>query len=365
VGSKKNAKILKNKLKWPPWCAQLDCSSCPRRPLKSNRLLSTTFSLPQLLTKENIAIMKAENNKLKIALYPNINLILLGKAKIMNSNFKSVFTVRILLIVSSLTLVAIGGVFLYFFYLQPHPQVPPYRPELQVCKEDSDCAVAIRLSACCGCPKVFSKDQIKKDKNLVIYEEGKNYSSRPPLSCRGVMCQPCKPILGAVCSNNRCQEPQKWDEILRVCSNCYTAAALAAYRDDNLPEAIQFCKLDSNKDQCFFSIIREAIFKNKITDASRLCREEVKENQATCLQEIAQAVAKTDLQDGLKICREIRVDSLERDNCFHNLAVTAKEKGDTSQALNICRMMSSHVEECKDLINRYCDIYPLRPECLK
>jgi hypothetical protein len=198
--------------------------------------------------------MKAENNKLKIALYLNINLTLLSKAKIMRFNFQANFAVKLFFLI----LVVVGGIFLYSFYFQPVSQIPPYRPDLQVCKEDSDCAVGIRLDAyCCGLD-VYSKEQIKKDRNLEIYEEGKDYSSKRPASWRKVVCLPCKPILGAVCSDNRCQEPQKWDEILRVCANCYIPAALAAYKDNNYPKAIQLCELDNNKDECFLSIAQEA-----------------------------------------------------------------------------------------------------------
>lgn len=307
--------------------------------------------------------MKAENNKLKIALYLNINLILLSKAKIMNFNFQANFAVKLFLIAIFLTLLVVGGIFLYSSYFQPISQIPPFRPEIQVCKEDSDCAVGIRLDACCCGLGVYSKEQIKKDKNLDIYEEGKDYSSKRPISCKNVICSPCKPILGAVCSSNRCQEPQKWDEILRVCANCYIPAALAAYKDNNYQKATQLCELDSNKDECFLSVAREAMYKNKTTDALKLCREEVKERQGTCLRETAQEIAKADIEEGLKICREVQADNLEKDNCFHNIAVTAREKGNTSQALNICQMMSTGVEDCKDLINRYCDIYPQYPGC--
>lgn len=315
---------------------------------------------------------KNRNNKVETALYFNINLNLLNKAKIINFNLQTSFTAKLFLVVAFLALVGAAGFFLYSYYFQPHPQIPPYRPELQVCKEDSDCAVAIRLNACCSCPEVYSKDQIKKDKNLAIYEEGKTYSRRRPLSCINVKCNLCRPMaFGAVCSNNRCQEPEKWDEFLRVCPNCFTVAALAAYRDNNYPKAIQLCELDRNEDQCFLSIAREAIYhvKDKISDALRLCREKVRENQPTCLRETAQEIAKTDIENGLKICGEILTDDGERancfHNCFHNVAVTAKEQDIITQALTICQMISSRVEDCEDLINQYCDIYPQSSLCIQ
>lgn len=283
----------------------------------------------------------------------------------MNFNLQTNFTAKLFLAVAFLALVGAAGFYLYSYYFQPQPQVPPYRPELQTCKEDSDCTIGIRLDACCCRLNVYSKEQIKKDKNLEIYEEGKDYSSKRPISCRRVMCKPCKSILGAVCSNNYCQDPQRWDEILRVCANCYIPAAITAYRDNNYQKAIQLCKLDSNKDECFLSVARDAMYKNKTTDALKLCREEIKERQGTCLRESAQEIAKTDIENGLKICGEILTDDGEKANCFHNVAVTAKEQDKITQALTICQMISSRVEDCEDLFNQYCDMYPQDSLCVQ
>lgn len=59
--------------------------------------------------------------------------------------------------------------------------------EIPVCQIDSDCVLAINVGSACSCTKVYSKDQLQRNKNLVPYEKGKDYS-RPNSR---VACEPC------------------------------------------------------------------------------------------------------------------------------------------------------------------------------
>ena len=74
------------------------------------------------------------------------------------------------------------------------------------CESDSDCALGLRLDKCCPCPEAFAISEINADPNIVIYEEGKDYSDLIKVDCKNVQCAPCPPIhqIKAVCRNKRC-----------------------------------------------------------------------------------------------------------------------------------------------------------------
>ena len=237
------------------------------------------------------------------------------------------------------------------------------------CNDDRDCVVAIQLNRCCDCPSVYPKKQVDDDPNLVVYESGKDYSSIMTVDCEGFMCKPCPPPpLGAVCSNNTCQEPRTWEEILRVCPDCYFQAAIAAYKQNNLSKAIELCDLVTSKDfygidkreSCLLRIAR--LMMRKDTDETiKFCSEHLDKRKGGCLREVAEEIAKTDIEKALEVCGCIVDDpSLgysPKNNCYHNIAVKAREINE-SRALEICEMMSERAEDCKDLILRYYEICP-------
>ncbi len=237
------------------------------------------------------------------------------------------------------------------------------------CNNDSDCVVAIRLDRCCDCPSVYPKKEVEDDPNLVVYESGKDYSAIRTVDCGRIMCTPCPPLpLGAVCSNNTCQEPRTWEEILRVCPDCYFQASRAAYKQDNLSKAIELCDLITSKDfhgiddreNCLLNIAR-LMMENDTDKAVSFCSEHLDKRKGVCLREVAEEIAETDIEKALEICDCIVDDpSLgysPKDNCYHNIAVEAREMNE-SRALEICEMMSERSEECKELILRYHEIYP-------
>jgi hypothetical protein len=83
------------------------------------------------------------------------------------------------------------------------------------CESDSDCVLGLRLDKCCACPEAFSILEINADPNIVLYEEGKDYSDLRKIDCKNVQCAPCPPIqqIKVACKNKRCitvlQQPGK------------------------------------------------------------------------------------------------------------------------------------------------------------
>lgn len=75
------------------------------------------------------------------------------------------------------------------------------------CKKDADCILGVRLDQCCAAPKAVHKDKLEKDPNIVLYEEGKDYSELLPEKCKNVHCAPLPAFksVKAVCENNLCK----------------------------------------------------------------------------------------------------------------------------------------------------------------
>ena len=84
------------------------------------------------------------------------------------------------------------------------------------CSKDSDCALGIRTDQCCAMPQAFHRDRINADPNIVLYEEGKDYSSLLPANCKNVQCMPLPPFksIKAICQNNSCKT--KWEQISKI-----------------------------------------------------------------------------------------------------------------------------------------------------
>lgn len=73
--------------------------------------------------------------------------------------------------------------------------------ELGSCKIDSDCVVAINPAAACACPSAYSYEQLKKNKNLIPYEEyEKRRDEFQRQNSSGVICKPCQPNPIAICN---------------------------------------------------------------------------------------------------------------------------------------------------------------------
>lgn len=109
--------------------------------------------------------------------------------------------------------VLVFGAFVFGSYWLGRLQQPPPTQiveEIPVCQVDADCILAIEVGSACFCPKVASKDQLQRNKNLVPYEEGKDYS-RPNSR---VVCALCPaPPETVICdiglSDNSCRAATK------------------------------------------------------------------------------------------------------------------------------------------------------------
>ncbi len=291
--------------------------------------------------------------------------------------------------------IALGGFILIITYFSN-----PYELDFS-CKVDNDCIIGIRLDTCCSCPQIYSKKDVDRNPNLIVYESGKDYSSLRTVFCGRVLCEPCETIFGVICSNstlniehdadytwrlersetiNVCQKPKTWEEFLRICpdikenylkNNCYISAALNAYEEVKLDKAIELCNIEhfnksslsnpniEEREFCLGEVGRKILEKNPdvIVD---FCFENLDKLQSRCLKEAGETIAETDIESGVKICEKISIkydgDNFQRDACYHNIAVIARQTNET-KALELCEMMLTRVEDCKDLIIKYCTIY--------
>lgn len=156
-----------------------------------------------------------------------------------------------------------------------------------------------------------------------------------------------------------CKNPETWEEILSICPNCYFQASTAAYSQNDLIKAIEICNSGDtlkHKDECVLGIAGVALYKNNLEDAENICYNYLVDSKEICLRELAEKIAEFDVDEGENACGKIQTVRI-RDNCYHNIAVIARQTNET-RALELCEMMSSRVEDCKDLIINYCTIYP-------
>jgi len=73
------------------------------------------------------------------------------------------------------------------------------------CEQEFDCTWAFYPNSCCSCPKIHNKEFVNSDNRLVIYEDGKDYSSLRTIDCSETICSPCLGISDSECKNNQCE----------------------------------------------------------------------------------------------------------------------------------------------------------------
>lgn len=78
-------------------------------------------------------------------------------------------------------------------------------PDALFCNEDSECVIADKPRACCGCPEVITRRQYDADPCW----SGPPTPRKIPQSCYpevvcGAVCSPCPSLQRAVCQNHRC-----------------------------------------------------------------------------------------------------------------------------------------------------------------
>lgn len=102
---------------------------------------------------------------------------------------------KLFLILAGILILAVAVFASYWLGRLQQPPLTLISEEIPVCQVDADCVVAIDLSAACCGVGVHSKEQLQRNKNLVPYEEGKDYS-RPN---SGVVCKICSVPEAVIC----------------------------------------------------------------------------------------------------------------------------------------------------------------------
>jgi len=159
-----------------------------------------------------------------------------------------------------------------------------------------------------------------------------------------------------------CENPNTWQEILDVCSDCYLQASFAAISVQNdLTKAIEICNSipsSEEKDRCIFRLFDEELGEGNLDNAENICFNYLGEEYTDrCLQGMAEKIAESDVESGVNACKNINRMS-NRDACYHNIAVKTREINIT-RALQICGMIeeTEYSPPCEELIEKYCEIY--------
>jgi len=188
------------------------------------------------------------------------------------------------------------------------------------------------------------------------------------ITCFGIVTQEkkCYTNLNGLVEVPNCKNPETWEEILAICNkggvNCYGQAAMAAYKQNDLNKAIEFCNLIESKEFCLKSISNMALSENKVSEAETICLN-LDKLKDLCIEGVAGKLAESNVDRGLNKCLEIQ-NTKEKDNCYHNIAVITRAINIT-KALEICNLIKedTSVPPCKELIQNYCTIYPGSVSC--
>jgi hypothetical protein len=79
-------------------------------------------------------------------------------------------------------------------------------PKRDDCRAEADCALALRIDACCPCPELASRAWISHTAWFVLYEPGRDYRPLLQDKCAEVACAPCEPPPAElVCRSGECQ----------------------------------------------------------------------------------------------------------------------------------------------------------------
>ena len=110
---------------------------------------------------------------------------------------------RVFFWISLLFLVALFG--LNFVSQKKSSEPTDFPAKVNLCKQDSDCLLAVKTDQCCACPGVYSRAQVKVDESLIVYRSGENYFPKRKADCLQIQCQPC-PVPGEPeCAAGICQ----------------------------------------------------------------------------------------------------------------------------------------------------------------
>ena len=163
-----------------------------------------------------------------------------------------------------------------------------------------------------------------------------------------------------------CKQPTTWQEILSICPNCYSQAAGAATNTNETSKAVELCNnLPADQvENCLSGISSTYIYRKEFVKAESFCFQYLHQLLPSCLTQIANEIAKVNLNDGLSMCGKIS-QQYGKDLCYQNLAMIARDTN-TTRALGICDLIkdeSIRTSSCTELIKNYCTIYPGSTNC--
>lgn len=137
---------------------------------------------------------------------------------------------NLIIIIGIILLVVVGGIILINYYSSNDGEdieEPFNDSEEKYCGIDEGCVWAFNPYTCCDCPRIYNKEIVDAEDDLVIYEKGKDYSLLRTADCTEIACSPCVPITELECVDNECVkieiEEKKyydWNARLIICKEC-------------------------------------------------------------------------------------------------------------------------------------------------
>jgi hypothetical protein len=214
------------------------------------------------------------------------------------------------------------------------------------CRETADCVLAVRIDSCCTCPEVTSRAAAVADDAIVLYEEGLNYGELLPATCADVDCEACGPPPVPVCApTGVCRAQRSVEAILQDCPSCYDQAAVASYENGDTAAAIGYC-LQADPPSCMVSLFDIAYAAGDVEGGLEICLSTVHPDPAGCLTVLAPAVAGSDPERAVSLCRQIQAADVRQFGCMLDVAITVFGS-DPARGREICQLLEGErVGQC-------------------
>lgn len=257
--------------------------------------------------------------------------------------------------------------------------LPTATPDLR-CSADDECVLAIRLDVWCDCGRVYNRNQVESDPELLLLWERYDYPYRilrtrktPP--GQPPACAPCNYALGAVCSDGLCKQAETLPEMLRLCpglddenrqSMCYTIAAQLTLAEAGVDKALELCSLpqeQKDREGCADGLFFAVLDSGDPLEAISLCKNHLPvARHSYCVKTAAEVLAEAQPEEGVKLCQEIDVltasDQWQQDACFHNIAMIVA-RIDAGRAKQLCEMVSGETNvNLADCLQTVQDVIP-------
>jgi hypothetical protein len=131
---------------------------------------------------------------------------------------------------------------------------------------------------------------------------------------------------------------------------CTHQAAAAALLEAGARAALQICDLlpDTARTDCGESLYWSLLNRGDAQGAAAFCLEHLpRERHSYCVKTAAEVLAESDPDEGVQMCRAIRVDGpddqWQQDACFSNIACMLA-RSDAAQAEQLCALISGETD---------------------